>query len=439
VAELDAASTGPSASGSADHAGCSRSPASGVYATQDQLRFLPERPKQSRRGPFARDRARVVHSSALRRLAGKTQVVGPGTDDFVRNRLTHSLEVAQIGRDLALALGCDGDVVEAACLAHDLGHPPFGHNGESVLDVFAADAGGFEGNAQTLRVLTRLEPKVVDVVTGVPGGLNLTRAVLDACTKYPWPRGQGPAEVPASKFGVYGDDAEVFAWLRGRAPGARRCLEAQVMDLADDVAYSVHDVEDAIVGGHLDPRVLADPEAVDRVASLTRSWYLPSVEPGEVVAALTRLRALAAWVGEFDGSYRGLAALKDMTSELIGRFTGAVERATRSAFGDGRLVRYAADVVMPRDTLVEIGTLKGVAAVFVMTAAARRTVYERQRETLSELVDLLLARAPAELDASYAAAWKAAADDAARLRVVVDQVASLTDVSAVAWHARLTG
>jgi dGTPase len=411
--------------------------ASGIYSTSDQLRFLPERPKQSRRGPFARDRARVVHSSALRRLAGKTQVVGPDTDDFVRNRLTHSLEVAQIGRDLAPALGCDGDVVEAACLAHDLGHPPFGHNGEAALDAFAARAGGFEGNAQTLRVLTRLEPKVVDVVTGAPGGLNVTRAVLDACTKYPWPRGQGPAQVPPRKFGVYHDDLHVFAWLRALAPGLRRCLEAQVMDLADDVAYSVHDVEDAIVGGHLDPRLLADPEVVERVAAQTRSWYLPGVEPVEVAAALSRLRRLPAWVGEFDGSHRALAALKDMTSELIGRFTGAVERATRSAFGEGPLVRYDADVVVPRGTLVEIGTLKGVAAVFVMTSDARRPIYERQREMLTDLAELLAARAPSVLEPAFAVAWTAAADDDARLRVVVDQVASLTDVSALAWHSRL--
>jgi dGTPase len=407
------------------------------YVADDQLRYLPERPKRSRRGPFARDRARVVHSSALRRLAGKTQVVGPGTDDFVRNRLTHSLEVAQIGRDLALALGCDGDVVEAACLAHDLGHPPFGHNGEAALDAFAADAGGFEGNAQTLRVLTRLEPKVVDVVTAAPGGLNLTRAVLDACTKYPWPRGQGPASVPAAKFGVYPDDLGVFAWLRSNAPGRHRCLEAQVMDLADDVAYSVHDVEDAVVGGHLDPRLLASGEHVERVAALARSWYMPTASHEEVVAALERLRAMPAWVGEFDRSHRALAALKDMTSELIGRFTGSVERATRETFGQGRLVRYGADVVVPRETLVEIGTLKGVAAVFVMTADERQPLYVQQREMLTELADALLAAAPSALEPPFAAAWAAAVDDAARIRVVVDQIASLTDVSAVSRHRRL--
>jgi dGTPase len=439
VAEPDEARRTPPASDALEEAGRAGSPAAAAYSAEDQLRFLPERPKQSRRRPFARDRARVVHSSALRRLAGKTQVVGPGTDDFVRNRLTHSLEVAQIGRDLGLALGCDADVVEAACLAHDLGHPPFGHNGEAALDAFAARAGGFEGNAQTLRVLTRLEPKVVDVGTGAPGGLNLTRAVLDACTKYPWPRGQGPAQVSAFKFGVYPDDAEVFAWLRLDAPGVRRCIEAQVMDLADDVAYSVHDVEDAIVGGHLDPRLLAVPEHVERVAAQTCSWYLPTVEPVEVAASLARLRALPAWLGEFDGSHRALAALKDMTSELIGRFTGAVERATRAASGDGPLVRYEADVVVPRDTLVEIGSMKGLAAVFVMTASARRPIYERQRETLTELAALLAERSPAELEPTFAVAWKAAADDEARIRVVVDQVASLTDATAVAWHARLTG
>ncbi|PKQ14212.1 MAG: deoxyguanosinetriphosphate triphosphohydrolase, partial [Actinobacteria bacterium HGW-Actinobacteria-8] len=120
------------------------------YGPFDTERFVDEPPKQADRTSFERDRARIVHSSALRRLGAKTQVLGAGSGDFVRTRLTHTLEVAQVGRGLGKQLGCDPDVVDAACLAHDLGHPPFGHNGERALDTAAKDIGGFEGNAQTL-------------------------------------------------------------------------------------------------------------------------------------------------------------------------------------------------------------------------------------------------------------------------------------------------
>jgi dGTPase len=408
------------------------------YTDADRERWYPEPPKDPRRGEFARDRARVVHSSGLRRLSAKTQVVGPGSDDFVRNRLTHSLEVAQVGRELAGALGCDPDVVDTACLAHDLGHPPFGHNGEEVLNRIASGIGGFEGNAQTLRMLTRLEPKVIDAATGAGRGLNLTRASVDAATKYPWPR-DGIPNPGSTKFGVYTEDLAAFGWLRAGAPVHRRCLEAQVMDFADDVAYSVHDVEDAVVSGRLDPRSLADPGHSRRIVAQARDWYLPGLADDEGGATLTRLRRVPTWVGEFDGSQRALAALKDLTSQLIGRFVGSVEVATWAQAGDGeRLTRYGADLVVPPETVAEIAVLKGMAAVYVMTVQDRQPIYARQQDVIAELVDVLADRGPRELDPMFAQAWTEGADDAGRLRAVVDQVAALTDARAVAWHAALT-
>lgn len=410
-----------------------------LYDDAARERLVPEPPKRvdaPERTPFERDRARLVHAAASRRLAAKTQVLGPQTDDFVRNRLTHSLEVAQIARDLSRALGSQPDIAETAALAHDLGHPPFGHNGERVLAELGESAGGFEGNAQTLRILTRLEAKTEGA------GLNLTRATLDACTKYPWPRAlaEEPHGVHADgsprfvvKFGVYDDDRPVFDWMRRGADGVRQCVEAQVMDLADDVAYSVHDVEDGVVGGRVDLTAL-DESAVWQTV---RDWYLPAATDDELGATLAGLRRVGSWpTAPYDGSRRSLAALKNLTSDLIGRFCGAVQHATFAA-GEGPFVRYAADLVVPERTRLEIAVLKGVAAHYVMRADDRVALMERQRELLAELVRLLVDRGPDALERPFADDWAAAADDAGRLRVVVDQVASLTDQSAVALHAAL--
>jgi hypothetical protein len=144
------------------------------YTPADVERWVHDSP--SERSPFTRDRARVLHSAGLRRLAATTQVLVAGSADFPRTRLTHTLEVAQIAREMGAALGCDPDLVDVAGLAHDLGHPPFGHNGEGELNRQAASIGGFEGNAQTLRVMTRLEAKVIDPATGRSVGLDLARA-----------------------------------------------------------------------------------------------------------------------------------------------------------------------------------------------------------------------------------------------------------------------
>ncbi|WP_110205217.1 deoxyguanosinetriphosphate triphosphohydrolase [Nocardioides daejeonensis] len=401
-----------------------------LYDDADRERLVPEPPKRvvaPTRAPFERDRARVVHAAASRRLAAKTQVVGPQSDDFVRNRLTHSLEVAQIARDLARALGCHPDIAETAALAHDLGHPPFGHNGEAVLDELAADCGGFEGNAQTLRILTRLEAKTFDA-DGLSVGLNLTRATLDACTKYPWRR---PAE--GGKFGVYADDLPVFSWMRQGAPVRRQCVEAQVMDLADDVAYSVHDVEDGVVAGSIDLLWLDDAGRRREVWQTVRGWYLPDAGDDVLDAAWRQLRDQRSWPSlSWDGSRRSMAALKNLTSDLIGRFCGAAQAAN----GPAPVVRFAADLTVPDATLLEIAVLKGVAAHFVMQSGERRAIMAQQRDLVAELVGVLDER-PDLMGREFVDDHAEARDDAARRRVVIDQVASLTDASATAWHTRL--
>ncbi len=405
-----------------------------LYDDSARERIVPEPPKRvdaPERTPFERDRARVVHAAATRRLAAKTQVMEPQADDFVRNRLTHSLEVAQVARDLARALGCQADITETAALAHDLGHPPFGHNGEVALDALAGPCGGFEGNAQTLRILTRLESKT-HRADGTSAGLNLTRATLDACTKYPWER---PA--PGAKFGVYADDLDTFTWMRRGAEAGRRCVEAQVMDLADDVAYSVHDVEDGIVAGRIDLTRLGGRGDRAGLWDTVRSWYLPRATDDELEEALAAMRAQASWpTTSYDGTRRSLAALKNLTSDLIGRFCGSAQAATFAAY-DGPIGRYAADVVVPRQTATEIAVLKGIAAHWVMKAEDRLRLMERERAVIEDLVRVLAERGGEALDPLHAEDWRAAADDAGRLRVVIDQVASLTDASALAWHARL--
>ncbi len=404
------------------------------YTAADRERWVREDPvhKRADRDDFARDRARLVHSAALRRLSAKTQVVQPGSDDFVRNRLTHSLEVAQIGREFGAALGCSADVVDTACLAHDLGHPPFGHNGEQALDEIGAAIGGFEGNAQTLRLLTRLEAKRVHP-DGRPAGLNLTRASLDAATKYPWRKGEGP--YPSSKFGFYDDDRAVFAWLRQGAPDRVRCLEAQVMDWSDDVAYSVHDVEDAVASGWLDLRRLRDHAEVADVLAVTRRSYAVDLTIDELGAALERLLGTSLVPTAYDGSRVGLARLKDMTSGLIGRFVHAVEVATRDRHGDLPLTRYAAGLVVPDATRAECAVLKGVAAHFVMFVDERVALLGRQRDVIADLVDAYLSDA-GRLDPEFRADWMRVDSEGAALRVVLDQVASLTDVRAASLHGR---
>ncbi|MBT9607640.1 deoxyguanosinetriphosphate triphosphohydrolase [Microbacterium sp.] len=408
------------------------------YHDVDAARFHEEH-HRSQRDDFARDRARVLHSAALRRLAAKTQVLSPASPaDFARNRLTHSLEVAQVGRELATALELSPDVVDTACLSHDLGHPPFGHNGERALNEWAEDIGGFEGNAQTLRILTRLEPKVIGP-DGHSFGLNLTRASLDATCKYPW-TADAPLPDPGGrlKFGVYPDDEPVFHWMRDGAPGRVRCIEAEVMDLSDDIAYSVHDFEDAVVNLYVDPASLAASARHESLLTAIQTWVGYDFSRDELADALYRLMRLPEWIDGFDGSRPALARLKNLTSDLIGRFARAATTATREAYAVHDLTRYRAHVVVPRVVEAEMAVLKGIIGATVVSIDGRKALYREQRRVLKRLASALWER-PEALDALHAPDFAAAVDDTARRRVIVDQVASLTDQLAIAWHGRLVG
>jgi dGTPase len=408
-------------------------PSSDSTGSADSSGLLPAR------SGFQRDRARVLHSYAFRRLADKTQVVSPGTgqfdEDFPRTRLTHSLEVAQIAREMGAALGCDPDITDTAGLAHDLGHPPFGHNGEDALNAVATDCGGFEGNAQTLRILTRLEAKVL-APDGRSVGLNLTRASLDAVCKYPWL--SWPDTV---KYGGYAADQAAFDWIRDGRPAGQRCLEAQVMDWADDVAYSVHDVEDGVHSNHI---VLGKVDDDERAAlcETAAASYSP-LTPAELAPVLDRLLQLPALLdlASYDGSYRAQVASKRATSELTGRFTGAAVSATLAKYAPSRtepLGRYAADLILPPEVVAECALLKAIALRYVMSRPGVQEAQAQQRAVLTELVAALGEQGPAALSPVMAQQWLEAPDEPARLRVVIDQVAQLTDSAALSWHRRLT-
>ena len=378
------------------------------YSAFDEERWAPEPPKSSSRTAFQRDRARLIHSSALRRLGAKTQILVAGTDDFARTRLTHTLEVAQIGRQIGTSLGCDPDVVDCA--------------------------GGFEGNAQTLRLLTRLEPKIL-FPDGRSAGVNLTRAALDAAVKYPWTLAEAAAHPKgerSAKFCVYPDDTDVFAWLKQHAPDTtRRPVECQVMDLSDDIAYSVHDVEDAIATGAFNPGELHENGVIDAVVEDARAWY---------VDAFARMHRRDTFPGYFDGSRRALAALKNMTSDLIGRFAGSVEHATRDTYGNEPLTRYNGDLVIPEETSYEIVVLKGIAVHFVMEPGEREPMHGEEQRIVKDLVDVFMADNPkpsSALENVFLDDWRETGGDDERLRVAIDQVASLTDTSALTLHSLL--
>jgi len=405
------------------------------------------------RNRFARDRDRVLYTSAFRRLAGVTQVAAAGEGEFFHNRLTHSLEVAQISRRLAERLlgerpdlrGLDPDVVETAGLAHDLGHPPFGHAGEEELDACVRRAGnpdGFEGNAQTFRILTKLAARRNGLV-----GLNLTRASLDATLKYPWFRQASGKRY--RKFSAYTSERDEFSFARGLHTRGddSQSIEAQIMDWADDIAYAVHDLYD-FFRAHLIPldRLAIDTEertrfvrsAVDRWAEEGRPV---ATDVAEIESLLDRLLQLFPLRGPFDGSQAHRGYLREYTSALIGHY---IQSETSVAAGTGD-----PSIAVTAEGRAEVEILKALTWHYVIENPALTTIQHGHRRVIRTLFRTFLrdGRGRRELlpvtvrESLETALVGATQDEAMRAvaRSASDAVASLTEDGALRLYQRFLG
>lgn len=407
----------------------------------------------------ARDRDRILYSSAFRRLGGVSQVVSADEGEVYHNRLTHSLKVGQVARRLAERLqagAADGlprpnpEAVEAAALAHDLGHPPFGHVGEEVLNHLAAEDGaeGFEGNAQSFRILTKLS-----VHSSKYAGLNLSRLVLDGVLKYPWLH--DPDSPKASrKWGAYASEETDFRFARSLDPthhipgpdGALRSVEAQVMDLADDITYAVHDIEDFVRAGLVPLHRLRDPddgqERQDLVTWIRDKWVRNGrPHPGATEQQINDVfDATLIYYGSdrpYDGSRLARAALRYFTSTLVGKY---VETAQLEE--DGLLSE-------PPETTFELDVLKELTWRYVIDrpglgsqqAGQRRVVATLYKELRDAVMDdkrrsLLPMGAREEAEELLGQQQITLASAA---RIACDAVSRLTERDALLLHGRVTG
>lgn len=425
------------------------------------------------REPGQKDRDRILFCSAFRRLAGVTQVVSVQEGHIFHNRLTHSMKVAQIARALALKLiktdesgllqavgGIDPDIAETAALAHDLGHPPFGHIAEGQLHELAQGVGledGFEGNAQTFRIVTKLAIRKERFC-----GLNLSRGSLNSLLKYPWHYGQqGPRS--KRKWNAYFTESEDFAFAREGMQGTAKSIEAELMDWADDIAYSIHDVED-FYRANLIP--------LDRLVSSLRKGKNGRMEvlPGsEIDKFLTKVFSL--WEHEkiqsefqdagsreklrqsfiniisqltplqtpYDGSHALKAYLRNFTSLHVSRYINAV-RLVDPDQHQGRLITIS------EDALFEVKMLKELTWHYVMRSPALTAQKRGQVQMITTLFETFHAAAlspnPADWDIfpfGYRERLETTGSTEERSRIVIDLIASMTEPQAMQMYQRLTG
>lgn len=403
------------------------------------------------RSSYERDRDRIVYSSAFRRLAGITQVVSVTDGHTYHNRLTHTIKVAQIARrlaeyaiknnqDVSREVGIDPDVVETAALSHDLGHPPFGHVGEEELNNLVesnGNKGGFEGNAQSFRTVTKMavrfrEPR---------DGLNLTRASLRAVLKYPWLRvATDPKK--SKKWGAYKEDKEAFAFATAGKPREEKSAEAELMDWADDVAYSVHDLEDFYRAGLIPWSFLKlSSEEIDNIVNVAvgKWWNPPSNARIRLERAADRILDILplSLIRPYEGERVQRFEMRWWTSRLIDRFFFSItpRRPTRS---NGRTVEIEGNA---ED---EVRFLKAITWKYVITNTGLAAQQAGQRQIIKELYEILfeIAKKRRQMKA-YPSRFREQLDQnitkELRARLVADTIASLTEHECIVLHKRLTG
>ncbi|MBI4203312.1 MAG: dNTP triphosphohydrolase [Chloroflexi bacterium] len=436
--------------------------------TPEELRTLREarrydsksgRPDQRPAG--ARDRDRILYTPALRRLGGVTQIASAVEGHVFHTRLTHTHEVAQIAlrtsqflmattaSDVLEAVGgLDPDVAEAGALAHDLGHPPFGHTGENELQLLLAkdpinNTDSFEGNAQSFRIVTKLEHRYPDCP-----GLDLTRATLAAILKYPWLRDSNdPAQ---SKWGAYLTETEDFQFARQlfTSNDTQPSAEAEIMDFSDDVAYSVHDLEDFYRAG-LVPlnRLILQPEELDRFIDQTyKRWEREKRSaplPSELKDAARRVFELASiftpLTEPYNGSRTQRAALKTLTSLLIGRYVmGGITLRTPDPSNPKRITQHT-------ELLHEITILKELSWYYVIETPPLITQQMGQRRVIQDLFNSFMHEGISGNLKAFPTLYReeieslGAPSDFQLARIVADMIAGMTEPQAIAMHQRVTG
>lgn len=355
------------------------------------------------RTPFARDRDRIIHTSAFRRLKEKTQVFVAHEGDNFRTRLTHSLEVAQVARSLATALGLDSDLAETIALGHDLGHPPFGHAGEDELEIQMREYGGFDHNVQTFRVVTELEHRYPDFL-----GLNLTWETLEGIIKHNGPVTNKLGKPSWKAISKYDNDYELGldSWASA---------EAQVAALADDIAYNNHDVDDGVTAGLFTLDELMDVPLIGPILFAVKSER-PDLDP-----RLTHLEAIRRMIG---------AMIDDVMGETLQR---AAATGVQSA-DDVRRLDHALVAFSP-DMAEDLARLRSFLYERMYRHWRVNRTRSQARRILGEMFALFL-KEP-EVLPTYWFAKSQNRDEAGRARVVCDYIAGMTDRFAIEEHRKL--